>query len=123
MFKNAYLELKNKYKYLFNLSSQIGGNKKNAIFNMCIVNEHYVLGCCVIAYCHRKLLEKHSLKNNIDLILICDELIYEKYHSLLKSNLLYDDVVKLEMRYFKDSSNYDYAKYKYSSYDIFSPNI
>jgi hypothetical protein len=89
---------------------------KNAIFMMCIINETYVIGACIAVYCHRKMLEKYDLKDNIDLVLMCDENIYDKYSNLLRCNILFDRIEKINLRIFQDAAKYDYAKLKYSSW-------
>lgn len=90
--------------------------KKNAIFMMCIINDHYVIGACIAAYCHRKMLIKAGLKDTTDLVIMCDEKIYDKYHKLLQHSSLFDNVIKINMRIFPDAQKYNYSKIKYSSW-------
>lgn len=91
-------------------------NKKNAIFMMCIINELYVIGACIVSYCHRKLLNSCNLKNSIDLVIMCDSKIYDKFHDLLALPIFFDRVEKIDIRHFEDSPKYKYAKHKYSSW-------
>lgn len=90
--------------------------KKNAIFMMCIVNEHYVIGACIAAYCHRRMLMRAGLKNAVDLCIMCDDKIYQKYHQLLEDPVLFDVVLNIEIRMFPDAKHYNYSKVKYSSW-------
>jgi hypothetical protein len=96
----------------YNITNKV----KNAIFMMCIINDNYVIGACIAVYCHRKMLERYNLKYNIDLVLMCDEYIYDKYSNLLNCNIFFDRVEKINLRTFKDADKYDYAKLKYSSW-------
>ena len=88
--------------------------KRNAIFMMCVINETYVIGACIAGYCHRKMLENANLKDTTDLVIMCDENIYEKYHKLLRCDMFFDRVEKIDLRIFKDSPKYIYSKAKYS---------
>lgn len=90
--------------------------KKNAIFMMCIMNDVYVLGACISGYCHRKMLESARLKDTVDLVIMCDADIYDKYHKLLSCDIFFDRVEKIDLRIFKDSTSYEYCKLKYSSW-------
>ena len=90
--------------------------KKNAMFMMCIINEHYVIGACIAAYCHRKMLTNAKIKDTTDLVIICDEKIYDRYHKLLNIPVLFDIVIKIDMRIFPDAKQYNYSKIKYSSW-------
>lgn len=91
-------------------------HKKNAIFMMCIINDIYVIGACIASYCHRKMLENAKLKEMTDLVIMCDENIYDKYHKLLGCSMFFDRVEKINLRVFKDSESYTYSKIKYSSW-------
>lgn len=90
--------------------------KKNAIFMMCIINDHYVIGACIAAFCHRKMLMRAGIKEKTDLVIMCDEKIYDKYHKLLQHPSLFDVVIKIDMRIFPDAQKYNYSKIKYSSW-------
>ena len=90
--------------------------KKNAIFMMCIINDHYVIGACIAAYCHRKMLIRAGLKDTTDLVIMCDEKIYDKYHEVLNNPELFDIVIKIKIRIFPDAAQYNYSKIKYSSW-------
>ena len=56
---------------------------KYAIFMMCILKEHYVIGSCIAAFNHRQYINKTN--KNIDLVIMCDNLIYSKYKDSLSS--------------------------------------
>ncbi|VBB18261.1 putative transferase [Yasminevirus sp. GU-2018] len=90
--------------------------KKDAVFMMCIVNDQYVLGACIAIYCHRKMLEKAGLKEQTDLVIMCDEKIYDTYQHLLRGDPFFDRVEKIDIRTFQDAKTYNYSKIKYSSW-------
>ena len=90
--------------------------KKNAIFMMCIINDHYIIGACIAAYCHRKLLISAGIKDTTDIVIMCDDKIYDRYHKLLINPVLFDLVIKLDLRMFPDAGKYNYSKMKYSSW-------
>lgn len=94
----------------------MGDDKKNAIFMMCIINPHYVLGACIASYCHRRLLESSGRKKDVDLVIMCDDKIYDTYHELLSHPIFFDVVEKIDLRTFPVSTKYKYAKLKYSSW-------
>lgn len=117
-YKQKYKKYKQKY---LNLINQLSGSKqpnKDAIFMLCILKDHYVLGACIISYLHRLFINK--LHKTIDLVIMCDKYIYDKYNKLLSQ--YFDRVILLKMRYFEPSSQYDYIKNKYSSWIGYSLN-
>lgn len=93
----------------------MSSKKKNAIFMLLIRNPQYIIGAITVAYSHRKMLEYAGIKNETDLVIMCDNELYEKYNDLLNNSLFFDIVEKIELRDFKDASGYQYAK-KYSSW-------
>jgi len=105
-----------KYDYKQYGGSDLQSNKKNAIFMMCLINDTYVIGACIASYCHRKMLEDAKLKDNTDLVVMCDQKIYDKYYKLLACDMFFDRVEKIDLRVFKDSTTYTYSKAKYSSW-------
>lgn len=98
------------------IESKMNTQKKSAIFMFCIVNHHYILGALVAAFCHRKLLECRGIKNIVDICMICDDSIYDNYYKLLRTDMFFDRVEKLDIREFKISEKYQYAHLKYSSW-------
>jgi hypothetical protein len=94
----------------------MSNTKKNAVFMMCIINEHYIIGVCIASYCHRKIMELKGIKDTTDLVIMCDGKIYDKYHELLTQPMFFDRVIRLDMRFFPDSPKYSYSKIKYSSW-------
>ena len=91
-------------------------NKKNAIFTMCIINSHYVIGALIMGFTHRKMLVNAGIKDKTDLVIMCDESIYDTYNELLSLPIFFDRIIKINLRIFPDSPSYNYAKAKYSSW-------
>lgn len=110
-YKNKYLELKNNYN--------LNKNKKFSIVMFCILKDHYVLGACIAAYIHKLFINKLGT-GNIDLVIMCDDYIYDKYKNTLE--YYFDKVIKIKLRYFKPSDKYNYAKEKYSTWIGYSLN-
>lgn len=55
-----------------------------------MLKDHYVIGACINAYTNKAML--HALNiNNIDLVIMCDDYIYDKYVDILS---IYFDKVK-----------------------------
>ena len=82
-----YKKYKSKYIKLNRLSS----DKKMGIVMLCMLKDHYVLGACIAAYTHKYLLKKANI-GNTDLVIMCDQYIYDKYQKLLS---YYFDLIKL----------------------------
>ena len=91
-YKNKYLKYKNKY---LNLKRLI--HKKDAICMLCMLKDHYVLGACISAFTHKQFIKKYNL--NIDLVMMCDDYIFNKYNHIL--NKYFDKVNKIQLEYFK----------------------
>jgi len=68
-------------------------NKKNAICMLCMLKNHYVVGACIAAFAHKSLIYSHNL--DIDVIVMCDEYIYDKYKHTLK--FYFDKVIKINL--------------------------
>lgn len=95
--------------------AKIDKRKKNAIFMMCIVADHYVLGACIASYCHRIFLEKLNVKDQIDIVMMCDDYIYDKYNKLLLDKMFFDKVIKIkELHKYDIADRYEMAdKYRH----------
>lgn len=105
-YKYKYLKYKNKYMLLkrkMNLN-------KYAIFMICFFKDHYVLGACIAAFTHKQYLKKLNL--NIELVIMCDDYIYNKYNQTL--NKYFDKVTNIKLRSFDLSEDYKFAKDKYT---------
>ena len=68
-------------------------NKKYAVCMLCMLKDHYVVGACMSAFAHKSLISSGNL--DIDLVIMCDEYIYDKYNHTLK--FYFDKVVKIKM--------------------------
>ncbi len=117
---DKYIKYKTKYFNLKSNTYQCGGyekpkNNKHAIFMLCMLKEHYVLGACITAYNHRQYINKTNRK--IDLVIMCDDNIYTKYESTLK--YYFDRVIKIELRVFDISKKYVFpSKYSWINYSL-----
>lgn len=90
------LYISNKKDYI-NLS-----RRKYAIVMLCMLKDHYVLGACISAYAHRKL-----KPDNCDLVIMCDDIIYNEHHELLKK--FFDRVIKIDLDTFDLSEKYKFS--------------
>jgi len=106
---------------------------KYAIVFLCMLKNHYVVGACITAYIHRCFINKLNIK--IDLVIMCDEYIFNNYYDLLK---LYFDKLKviklieypLEAKYNtidepltqKVRKQYYFPKEKYASWISYATN-
>lgn len=93
--------------------------EKYAIFMMCILKDHYVLGACISAFAHRSLLKARGL-TNVDLVIMCDDYIYEKYNRVLE--YYFDRVINIKLSHYEISKKYVFAYDKYSSWIGYSLN-
>lgn len=83
----------------------------NAIVSLCMLKDHYVIGACISAWCHRQLAPE------IQLVVMCDQYIYNRHKDILAD--YYDQVklVDLDELYFPPSPNYKYhEKYGWITY-------
>jgi hypothetical protein len=89
-----------------NTSSKIITSKKkikgDAIFMLCMLKDHYVLGACIAAFTHKQFINKLNL--NVKLVIMCDDYIYNKYKNLL--TIYFDRVIKIDLVYHNLDSNY-----------------
>lgn len=85
---------------------------------LCFKTPHYVLAACISVVVHRKFISK--LKQNIDLVVMCDAYIHENYGSLLSQ--FFDRVSVIEMQYYPPSKSYIYPVEKYSKWIGYSLN-
>jgi len=67
--------------------------KTFAIVMLCMLQDHYVLGACVAAYVHRYLFSK--IDKRIELVIMCDENIYQKHSDTLLK--YFDKVIKIKL--------------------------
>jgi len=65
-------------------------NAKYAVVFLCMLKDHYVVGACIAAFIHRCFIKQLDYK--IDLVIMCDEYIFNKYYDLLKQ---YFDKLKI----------------------------
>ena len=108
-YKDKYIKYKSKYIQL-----KGGGRNKYAIVSLCMLNDIYVIGACISAYTHKK------FKKDIDLVIMCDDIIYNKYKTTLER--YYDKVVKIDLIKFDISRNYKLPYDKYSPWIGYSTN-
>lgn len=105
---------------LSNFRNKTGGNnKKNAIACLVVIKDHYVLGACAMAYSHKKMLEMMGRRNEIDLVIMCDEYIHNKYKTTLGD--FFDKVVKIDLIDIELNPSYTFSK-KYSHWMSVSLN-
>lgn len=91
----------------------------NAIVMLCMLKDHYVLGACIAAYTHKYLLKKANIA--CDLVIMCDEFVFDKHHLLLKQ--YFDKVLKIDLMHFDISKKYATSeswnnKYSWIGYSI-----
>lgn len=118
-YRYKYEKYKNRYLFLKsgkNNSITETENKNNAIFMLCFLKDHYVLGACIGAFTHREFIKKLNL--NIELVILCDDYIYKKFYNLL--NLYFDRVINTKFRRFELNENYKYQNKKYGEWIFLS---
>ncbi len=116
-YKYKYDKYKNKYFFLKNyLESHKIKNKLNAIFMLCFLKDHYVLGACISAFTHKQFIRKLNLE--IKLVILCDGYIYKKYHNLLQ--VYFDRVIEIKLRKFSLNKDYKFSKKKYNEWMSYS---
>lgn len=92
---------------------------KYGIVMLCMLTDHYVLGALIAAYAHKQFIKLNDL--GIDLIVMCDEYLYNKYKDSLK--IQFDKVVKIDLLYYKHAFDYNQStSKKYSSWIGYSIN-
>ena len=96
-YKKKYLHYKNK---VLNFKSDNGD--KYGIFMLCMLKDHYVLGACIGAYNHRHYLK--SINKQVELVIMCDSYIYDKYKNTLK--FYFDRVIKIKLKTYKLNEEY-----------------
>lgn len=106
-YKLKYQKYKNKY---ITLKRSLGDDIRNAIFMLCILNDHYVLGACIAAFAHKQFI--NILNLNVELVVMCDNYIFDKYNETLYK--YFDRVLKIKLRSFDLSDKYDFIKEKYT---------
>jgi hypothetical protein len=92
--------------------------KEYAIVMLCMLKNHYVLGACIAAFTHKFILTQNNIEN-IDLVIMCDNVIYTRYKSLLSR--YFDRVEKINLDKFSLSKKYRFterwiAKYGWINY-------
>ena len=85
---------------------------KNAIFVLCMLKDSYAVGACMCAYVHKSIIKINNL--NIDLVVMCDTYIYNKYNRMLK--FYFDKVFKIDLLHYtvlsdKEPSELNKKKY------------
>jgi len=91
---------------------------KYAIFSLCMLNKHYVVGACISGYTHKCFISR--LNKKIDMVVMCDKAIYDEFKDVLE--LYYDRVELIDLDFFNISTKYNYAKEKYASWVSYSTN-
>jgi hypothetical protein len=74
----------------------------NAIVMLCMLKYHYVLGACISAYTHRSFIHN----DDVELVIMCDDIIYNKYKDLLQH--YFDKVIKIDLIEFPRALSYNY---------------
>lgn len=95
-------------------------SEKYAVVMLCMLKDHYVLGACIAAYVHKKLIPK---KKNIELVIMCDDFVYDKHHKLLEH--YFDKVINIKLHKYEKSEKYQFTNEKISKkYDwiVYSTN-
>ena len=92
---------------------------KNAIFVLCMLKDSYAVGACMCAYVHKSIIKINNL--NIDLVVMCDTYIYNKYNRMLK--FYFDKVFKIDLLHYtvlsdKEPSELNKKKYSWIGYSI-----
>jgi len=70
---------------------------KNGIIMLCMLNDSYAVGACMCAFMHKSFIKTNNL--NIELVVMCDAYIYDKYKRMLK--FYFDKVHKIELLEYK----------------------
>jgi hypothetical protein len=121
-----YIENKSKYYDLMlslttlELTQIGGGEEKRAVVFLCMLNFHYVFGACINAYTQKQLMKKSG--ETIDLVIMCDQTLYDEYHDLLSE--YFDQIVKIDLEMFDlNEEKYKFNKgwinkYKWINYSI-----
>lgn len=90
-------------------------NNANAIIMLCMMKEHYVIGACINAFVSKSLMFSKNI-NNIKMVVMCDDFIYEKHKDLLVE--YFDEVIKIDLMEHKiidiDERKHDSWSKKYS---------
>lgn len=102
--------IKYKTKYLNLRKNQIGGKEpRYSIVCLCMLKDHYVIGSCICAFVHKYMISLQ--KRKIELTVMCDDYIYDKWHTTLKE--YFDNVKRIKLIEYGLSDSYAYAKKKY----------
>jgi hypothetical protein len=93
---------------------------KYAITMLCMIKDHYVVGACINAFVNKSIMFYNNIQN-IDLIIMCDDYIFNKYENLLLK--YFDKVVKINLLKYESKSNQQITKswnkkYNWISYSI-----
>jgi len=95
-------------------------SERYALCMLCMLNDLYVVGACVSAYCHRRFSSRRSRR--IDLVVMCDERIHGRYGATLRR--YFDRVVKVSLITLPLSPEYEFydvaSASKYSSWISYS---
>src|SRR5271155_3751950 len=88
--KKDYLNLKLAFKSGGSNDSIKNETKKYAVVMLCMLRSHYVLGACISAFAHKFILKRKNI-TDVDLVIMCDDVIYENHGDLLRK---YFDIVE-----------------------------
>lgn len=105
-YKDKYLKYKRKY---LELKRSTEGHR-DAIFMLCMLKEHYVIAACIAAHSHRHYIDQ--LDKRVDLVVMVDENIYNKYNITLSK--YFDRVIKIDLVEYPIHQRYSFATGKYS---------
>jgi len=94
---------------------------KYAITMLCMLKDHYVLGCCISSFAHRQLIRKSVYIDDIDLIIMCDQYIYDKYASLLSR--YFDHVKLIKLHHLERAADYRLSEIAAKKYSWFGYSI
>lgn len=67
--------------------------RKNAIFMLCMLKDLYFIGACMSAFVHRALMRNNNI--DFDLVIMCDDYIYDKYKKTLE--FYFDRVINIKL--------------------------
>lgn len=86
-----------------------------AIVMLCMLKDIYALGACIGAYAHKAFINKYDLK--IDLIIMCDDYIYDKYSDMFR--MYFDDAIKINLVKINLHPDFNYSqKYDWFEYSL-----
>jgi hypothetical protein len=67
---------------------------KNAIVMLCMLKDHYLMASCINAFINKALMHTYNIKD-VELVMMCDDYIHDKYLSTMKK--YFDKIVKVDL--------------------------